>query len=103
MRIEYGMGYGSAAYAVATSVAFLRVYNKKHWVGDVMAGAGVGILCAHAGYWMLPVWKRLFRISDKEQRHVQTLNAPRQAPVIVAAPFYQQDDHAAGLACAVIF
>ncbi len=103
MRIEYGWGYGGAAYAVASSVAFLRVYNKRHWVGDVMTGAGVGILCAHAGYWMLPVWKRLFRISDKKQSHEQASQAPKQAPIIVATPFYQQEDQAAGLACTVIF
>ncbi len=92
MRIEYGWGYGSAAYAVAASVGFLRVYNKRHWVGDVLAGAGVGILCADVGYWMLPVWKRLFRI-DKKKESKRT---------IVAAPFYQQDNKAAGLSCSIL-
>ena len=92
MRIEYGWGYGSAAYALATGVAFMRVYNKRHWVGDVLAGAGVGILCADAGYWMLPVWKRLFRIDKKKE----------STPLMVAAPFYLHDEKAAGLSCSLV-
>lgn len=98
MRIEYGWGYGSAAYAVATSVAFLRVYNKRHWVGDVLTGAGVGILCADAGYWLLPVWKRLFRLDDKGLME----RKKESRRVIVAAPFYQQEDRAAGLSCSIV-
>ena len=91
-RIEYGWVYGGAAYAVASTTAFMRVYNKRHWVGDVLAGAGVGILCADAGYWMLPVWKRLFRIDKKKE----------STPILVAAPFYIQDDKAAGLSCSLV-
>ena len=98
MRIEYGWAYGSAAYAVATSVAFLRVYNKRHWVGDVLTGAGVGILCADAGYWMLPVWKRLFKLEDKGLMERKKENKR----VIVAVPFYQQEDKAAGLSCSIV-
>ena len=92
VRIEYGWGYGAAAYAMATSVGFLRVYNKRHWVGDVLAGAGVGILCANAGYWMLPVWHKLFKIDQKK----------KSKPTVVAAPFYTQEDKAAGLSCSIL-
>jgi len=95
MRIEYGWGYGSAAYAVATSVAFLRVYNKRHWVGDVLTGAGVGILSAQAGYWMLPVWKRLFKIDERDKKK-------ESRRMMVAAPFYQAEDRAFGLSCSLI-
>lgn len=42
--------YGIGAYAVATSVAALRMINSKHWQSDVVAGAGFGILSAHVGY-----------------------------------------------------
>ncbi len=99
MRIEYGWGYGSAAYAVAATTGFLRVYNKRHWVGDVLTGAGVGILCADAGYWMLPVWKRLFRI-DQKDAYRQAKKESRRT--IVAAPFYQQENKAAGLSCSIV-
>ena len=36
----------AAAYLTATSVGVLRVMNNRHWVPDVIAGAGVGILSA---------------------------------------------------------
>ena len=92
MRIEYGWGYGAAAYAVAATTGFLRVYNKRHWVGDVFTGAGIGILSANAGYWMLPVWKRWLKL-DKKKESKRT---------VVAAPFYLQDDKAAGLSCSIV-
>lgn len=61
MREEYGLGIGIGAYAVATGVAFLRLYNGRHWFNDVLAGAGVGILSARIGYWMLPLYQRWFK------------------------------------------
>ena len=36
----------AAAYLTATSVGVLRVMNNRHWVPDVIAGAGVGIISA---------------------------------------------------------
>ncbi|GAB3634948.1 hypothetical protein GCM10027422_05380 [Hymenobacter arcticus] len=42
--------YGVGAYAVATSVAGLRMIVDKHWQSDVVAGAGFGILSAHLAY-----------------------------------------------------
>ncbi len=92
VRIEYGWGYGAAAYAVAATTGFLRVYNKRHWVGDVLTGAGVGILCANAGYWMLPVWHKLFKINDKPKQ---------EKPFVVALPFYQCEDRGLGLSCSI--
>ena len=61
MREEYGLGMGIGAYSVAVGVAFLRLYNGRHWLNDVIAGAGVGILSARIGYWMLPLYKRWFK------------------------------------------
>jgi len=43
VRIEAG------AYAVAAGVGFMRMYNGRHWLHDVVAGAGVGILSARIG------------------------------------------------------
>ena len=42
--------YGVGAYALATSVAGLRMIVDKHWQSDVVAGAGFGILSAHLAY-----------------------------------------------------
>ena len=59
MRIEYGWAWGLAAYGVATGVGFLRMYNDRHWLNDVLAGAGIGILSARIAYWLLPMENRL--------------------------------------------
>lgn len=50
---------GYAGYAVATTTGIFRLYNNKHWVSDVVAGAGVGILSAKVGYLVYPHLKRL--------------------------------------------
>lgn len=60
VREEYGLRYGIPAYVLATTIGFFRVYNERHWVNDVFAGAGVGILSARIGYWLLPVYRRWF-------------------------------------------
>lgn len=70
MRIEYGPLWGAAGYSVAAAVAFLRVYNGRHWVNDVLAGAGIGILSARIGYWMLPVYRRLFGWDKTDKMNV---------------------------------
>lgn len=61
VRIEYGDAspwYSVGAYTAAITVGVLRVYNKRHWFTDVFAGAGIGILSARIGYWMLPYTRK---------------------------------------------
>jgi len=62
VRMEYGWGWGACAYVLATGVGMLRMNNDKHWFSDVLAGAGVGILSAHVGEWLLVPTRRLFRM-----------------------------------------
>ena len=62
VRIEYGEEHpwlAVGAYTIATATGALRVYNNQHWLSDVIAGAGVGILSARIGYWLLPYTKRM--------------------------------------------
>lgn len=59
VRIEYGPAYGIAAYTVGVGIAALRVYNERHWLNDVIAGAGIGILSARVGYWSLPLCRKV--------------------------------------------
>lgn len=99
MRLEYGWGYGAAAYAVAAGTGFLRLYNKRHWVGDVLTGAGVGILCADAGYWLLPVWKRLMKIDERDERRRLRKEGK---PLVVAVPFYEAQERGIGLSCSIV-
>ena len=61
MRQEYkevSPWYGIAGYAAATATGILRLYNNKHWVGDVIAGAGFGVLSTKLAYWLYPAIKR---------------------------------------------
>lgn len=46
--------YGIAGYAVATTTGMLRMYNNKHWLNDVVAGAGIGIASTRLAYWLYP-------------------------------------------------
>ena len=62
VRMEYGWGWGAGAYAVATTVAVLRSYHNRHYLSDLLTGAGMGILSAHVGRWLLEPTKRLFQI-----------------------------------------
>ncbi|HTJ48822.1 MAG TPA: phosphatase PAP2 family protein [Cyclobacteriaceae bacterium] len=50
---EYGKDhpwYSVMAYGTATAVGVLRVLNNRHWVSDVLAGAGIGILATNLAY-----------------------------------------------------
>jgi len=50
---EYGhknVWYSVGAYSMATSVGVLRVMNNRHWISDVLAGAGVGIFSTNLAY-----------------------------------------------------
>jgi hypothetical protein len=58
--------YGIAGYAVATGTGLFRIYNNRHWLTDVAAGAGIGILSTKLAYWMNPyITKKLFKSSSE--------------------------------------
>ena len=50
--------YGYAGYTVATVTGLLRMYNNRHWLSDVVAGAGIGILSTKLSYLLYPYIKR---------------------------------------------
>ena len=51
---EYGLTrspwFSVAGYGVATATGVMRVLNNRHWVSDVLSGAGIGIMSAELGY-----------------------------------------------------
>ncbi|WP_044266592.1 phosphatase PAP2 family protein [Bacteroides timonensis] len=51
---------GVAGYAVAAGTGFFRMYNNRHWLTDVITGAGIGILSVQAAYWLYPVISKTF-------------------------------------------
>ncbi len=50
---------GYAGYLVAGSTGILRIYNNRHWVSDVVAGVGFGVISTKLGYFLYPHLKRL--------------------------------------------
>ena len=51
-RWEYGATVGIVSYCLASMVGILRLSNNKHWINDVIAGAGIGILSARIGVYI---------------------------------------------------
>ena len=53
---EYGLTrspwFSVAGYGVATATGVMRVLNNRHWVSDVLSGAGVGIMSGELAYAM---------------------------------------------------
>jgi len=75
LRMEYkdvSPWYGIAGYITATATGVLRLYNNKHWVNDIVAGAGFGILSTKLAYWIYPSIKRIFF----KDRPVKTMLMP---------------------------
>lgn len=71
--------YGVAGYAVATGTGLFRIYNNRHWLTDVAAGAGIGILSTKIAYWLQPYTSKLFTGNKDTTEKKYTM---------AAAPFY---------------
>ncbi len=41
-----------AGYATAAATGYLRLYNNQHWLGDVLAGAAIGMASTKFIYWV---------------------------------------------------
>ncbi len=54
---EYGMTRSPwisvGAYSLATATGVMRVLNNRHWISDVLSGAGIGILSVELGYGLM--------------------------------------------------
>jgi membrane-associated phospholipid phosphatase len=70
-----------AAYGMATSVAAMRMLQNRHWLADVLVGAGIGIGTTELVYQVYPKIKQKF---SKKNKNAATI-----------APFY--DGQAAGI------
>ena len=76
---------GISGYAIATTVGAMRLYNNRHWIGDVLVGAGIGILSAKTAYWLLPYTSKW--LTRKEKSSVQ----------IAVYPVYSEEMKGVGL------
>lgn len=76
---NYWLSLSGYPFAIFTSV--YRVINNKHWVTDVVAGAGIGILSTELAYWLFPKIN-MFLSANKNKKSVSML-----------APLYQKNGH----------
>ena len=49
--------YSVAGYSFGVATGSMRMLNNRHWLSDVVAGAGVGILSTHLAYFIYPLLK----------------------------------------------
>ena len=68
---------GVAGYAVAAGTGFFRMYNNRHWLNDILAGAGIGILSTKLSYWLYP---KIFKNADCRKK--------KSSLQFVAMPYY---------------
>lgn len=85
---DVSIWYGVAGYAVATGTGLFRLYNNRHWVTDIVAGAGIGILSTKMAYWLHPIIKKTI-FKDKKNTNG------------IVAPFYHEKAY--GLALSMTF
>ncbi len=65
---------GISGYLVAAGTGYFRMYNNRHWLTDVVAGAGIGILSAKVAYKLHPFLKRTI---FKRERNFQGMIVPK--------------------------
>ena len=69
---EYGhnsVWYTIGGYSIATATGTFRMLNNRHWLSDVLVGAGVGVLSAKAAYVVYP-WLKKKIWKDKDTKLV---------------------------------
>ena len=71
---EKSIWYGISGYIVATGTGVFRMYNNRHWLTDVVAGAGIGILSTKVAYWLYPTVNKLF--TNKKESNYKTAFIP---------------------------
>lgn len=57
LRREYGEEYPAIAivgYLFATGIACMRIYNDRHFLSDILAGAGFAMFCVGVTYALTP-------------------------------------------------
>lgn len=78
---EYGLTrspwYSVAGYAMATTTGVMRSLNNRHWISDILVGAGIGILSTDLGYMLGDVMFKKRGIVREER---EGLNDVRRNP-----------------------
>lgn len=60
MHKEYGLTrspwWSVLGYSFATTTGIMRTLNNRHWISDVLVGAGIGVISTDLGYMMADLW-----------------------------------------------
>jgi hypothetical protein len=81
---DVSVWYGISGYAIAAGTGFFRMYNNRHWLTDVVAGAGIGMMSTKIAYWVHPWLKRhVFKDAKKSDA--------------VVMPFYNKKNFGVGM------
>lgn len=81
---------GIGGYTVAAGVGFLRMYNDRHWLTDVVGGAGLGIMSVEVAHLLYPfLAKHIFK--GRKNHNIYLL------------PYYQTETQAVGMTCNLRF
>lgn len=75
---------GVSGYSFAVFTGVYRMLNNKHWFGDVIAGAGFGILSTELAYWLYPKINNL-------------LGGKKEKSQTMIMPYYQKGNLGIGL------
>lgn len=77
-----------SGYPFAVFTGIYRTINNRHWVGDVVAGAGFGILSTELAYWLHPkINQLLFKNKPNSSSMVMPFYQNRQFGVSYARQF----------------
>ena len=88
-RLEYGTTVGVISYCMASTVGILRLSNNKHWINDVIAGAGIGILSARLGIYIAELeYKLLSNIFSRKNK----INKSKNETGILLIPHSGEND-----------
>ncbi|WP_312076873.1 phosphatase PAP2 family protein [Chryseobacterium sp.] len=74
---------GISGYSFAIFTGVYRMLNNKHWFGDVVAGAGFGILSTEMAYWLYPKINNLLGGKNKNAQ-------------VMITPYYQKGNAGIG-------
>ncbi len=65
------------AYTVATATGLMRIANNKHWLSDVMVGAGVGVMSTEFAYWIADMIFKDKGLNIADDKNVFLLEEPK--------------------------
>lgn len=84
MHKEYGdrsPWYSISAFTVAAVTGVSRQLNNRHWISDVLAGAGIGILSTELGYYLADLIFKDKGLNFEESRYYPLLEKPSFAGI----------------------